>query len=115
MLRDSTRLLKGQDMSISLQVLYPVTEDTYFDYDYYLATHMPLVSTHMGPHVSQTLVTKGRAGGPDTPAGFYAIATLVFADQVAMDAAMANAGTVLEDIANFTDTAPQMLIGEVLV
>ncbi len=102
-------------MSISLQVLYPVTADTSFDYDYYLETHMPMVATHMGPYISQTLVTKGLAGGPETPAGFYAVATMVFADQVAMDAAMANAGPVLEDIPNFTDTAPQMLIGEVVV
>ncbi|MGY9049049.1 hypothetical protein P775_20280 [Puniceibacterium antarcticum] len=102
-------------MSISLQVLYPTTNGTHFDYDYYLESHMPMVATHMGAYISQTLVTKGLAGGPDTPAAHYAIATMVFADQVAMDAAMENAGPVLEDIVNFTDTTPQMLIGEVVV
>lgn len=30
-------------MSLSIQVLYPVVEDTYFDMDYYLAKHMPPV------------------------------------------------------------------------
>jgi len=101
-------------MSVSLQVIYPVGDDTSFDYDYYLATHMPLVDEHMGKHIQSTLVTKGLAGGPDTPPGSYAVATMVFADQPAMDAALAASRSVLADIPNFTNTQPQMLIGEVI-
>ncbi|PYG29544.1 EthD family reductase [Pelagimonas varians] len=100
-------------MSVSLQVLYPVSEGTTFDYDYYLSTHMEMVGTVMGAHISQTLVTKGLAGGPETPPGFYAIASMVFADQAALDAALSVAGPVLEDIPKFTNTQPQMLIGQV--
>ncbi len=100
-------------MSISLQVVYPITDDTSFDYDYYFSTHMELVSEHMGPHIASTLVTKGLAGGPDVPPPFYAIASFTFADQAAMDAAMGAAGPVLADIPKFTNTQPQMLIGEV--
>ena len=59
-------------------------------------------------------MTKGVAGGPDTPAGYYAIATIVFADQSAMDSAMANIGPAVQDIPNFTSTQPQMLMGEVV-
>jgi len=101
-------------MSMSLQVIYPIGDDTSFDYDYYLNTHMPLVGEHMGPHIQSTLVTKGLAGGPDTPPGSYAIATIVFKDQAAFDAAMAVAKPVLADIPNFTNTQPQMLVGEVV-
>lgn len=100
-------------MSVSLQVLYPVSEGTTFDYDYYLATHMQMVADVMGEYISQTLVTKGIAGGPDTPAGFHAIASMVFEDQAAMDTALSVAGPVLADIPNFTNTQPQMLIGQV--
>lgn len=100
-------------MSVSLQVLYPVSEGTTFDFDYYLSTHMEMVGTHMGAHISETLVTKGLAGGPDTPAGFHAIASMVFADQAAMDKALSVAGPVLADIPNFTNAQPQMLIGQV--
>ncbi len=101
-------------MTPSLQVIYPVSEGTHFDMDYYQNTHFGLVDTHMGPHIESMIVTRGLAGGPDTPPGFYAVATILFADQAAMDAAMAAAGPVLEDIAKFTDVAPQMLIGEAI-
>lgn len=102
------------DMSVSLQVIYPVGDDTHFDYEYYIGEHMRLVSEHMGPHIQNTLVTKGLAGGPDTPAGFYAVASIIFADNDAMNAAMASAGPVLADLPNFTNVRPAMLIGEVI-
>lgn len=101
-------------MPISLQVLYPVTDTSSFDIDYYLSTHMSLVGEHMGAHIENTLVTQGLAGGPDVPAPFHAIATMTFADQGAMDAAMAKAEPVLADIPNFTTSQPQMLIGAVV-
>lgn len=101
-------------MSVSLQVLYPISDGTRFDYDYYLSTHMNLVGEHMGPHIERTLVTRGNAGGPDTPPSIYAIATIVFADQDAMGAAMKSSGPVMADIPNFTDVQPQILIGEVV-
>ncbi len=101
-------------MPVTLQVLYPVAEGTTFDHDYYATTHMGLVMEHMGPHLSSAQASKGLAGGPDTPAGYYAIATLAFADQAALDSAMEVAGPVLADIPNYYNAAPQMLIGEVL-
>jgi len=100
-------------MSLSLQVIYPVADGTTFDYDYYFATHLPLVGENIGEHVESSLVTKGIAGGPGVPAGFHLIATLVFADQAAMDAAMSKIGPAVGDIPNFTNTKPAILIGEV--
>ena len=101
-------------MRVSLQVVYPVGEDSHFDHGYYRDTHLPLVGKHMGANIESTLVTKGVSGGPDTPAPFHAVATMVFADQAALDAALDAAGPVLADIPNFTDSTPQMLIGEVV-
>ncbi|MBJ6371306.1 EthD family reductase [Sedimentitalea arenosa] len=101
-------------MPVSLQVMYPIRDDTKFDYDYYLTTHMALVGEHMGPHIQSTLVTKGVAGGPDTPPSLYAVATIVFADQEAMGKAMKVSAPVMADIPNFTDTTPQILIGDVV-
>lgn len=101
-------------MSYSLQVMYPIVDETHFDMDYYLGTHMPLVGQHMGEHIASTLITKGLAGGPDTPPGFYAVASMVFVDKDALDNALAAAGPVIADIPNFTNTQPAMLVGEVL-
>lgn len=102
-------------MSVSLQVAYPVTEGTSFDYDYYFGKHMEIVDEYFGPHLQSATASKGIAGGPDTPSPFYAIATLIFADQGALDAALAKGAPVIGDIPNFTDTKPQMMIGEVVV
>ncbi|SHH97834.1 EthD family reductase [Marivita hallyeonensis] len=101
-------------MPMSLQVIYPITGETNFDYDYYTSTHMDLVNTHMGPHIATTLVTRGLAGGPDAPRQSYAVATFTFSDKDALDAALRAAGPVIADIPKFTNTQPQMLIGEVI-
>ncbi len=100
-------------MSVSLQVLYPTDNGTTFDHAYYGSKHMEIVGQCMGPHIEKTVVTKGLAGGPDTPAGYHAIATILFADQAAMDAAMAAGGPAMQDIPNFYSGQPQLLIGEV--
>jgi len=101
-------------MSVSLQVIYPATEGTQFDFDYYLGNHMELTRTHMGSHIDSTVITKGLAGGPGTPPPFHAVATIVFADRAAMNAAMRSSDALMADIPNFTDTTPQILIGEVV-
>lgn len=100
-------------MTVSLQVLYPTDNGTTFDHDYYAAKHLPIVDEHMDPHTQSVMVIKGLAGGPDTPAGFHTIATMTFADQAALDAALGAAEPALADIPNFFNGAPQMLIGEV--
>ena len=101
-------------MPVSLQVLYPVGDDTNFDHNYYMATHIPLVDKHMGAHIASVTASKGLAGGPDVPAGFHVIASMTFASMDNLQAALAVAGPVLADIPNFTNTEPQMLIGEVI-
>jgi uncharacterized protein (TIGR02118 family) len=101
-------------MPASLQIIYPVSADSHFDYDYYLSTHMPLVDSHMGPHIDRVLVTKGIAGGPDVPPPYHLVATIVFADQAAMKAALRASGPVNADVPNFTNVRPQVLIGEVI-
>ncbi|MGS4884734.1 EthD family reductase [Roseibium sp. MB-4] len=101
-------------MAFSLQVLYPIRPDTTFDFAYYAEKHMALVAEHMGPHASQVQATKGMAGGPDAPPEFYAIATMVFETKGQLEAALAAAGPVTADIPNYTNTRPQLLIGEVI-
>ena len=101
-------------MAVSVQVIYPVTDGTTFDYDYYADKHMKLVDETMGPHLQSMVVTKGLAGGPDTPPDFFAVATFVFADEDAMKAGLANSDRLGADLANFTNVAPKFLIGAVI-
>ncbi len=101
-------------MPVSMQVIYPIMDGTAFDHDYYRETHMKLVAEHMGDHIQSMVITKGLAGGPDVPPGFFAVATFVFADQQTMATALSNAGPVQADVSNFTNTVPAILIGEVI-
>jgi len=101
-------------MALSLQVLYPVSDGSTFDYDYYTTKHMEVFGASVGPHVESVVITRGLAGGPDVPAGYHAVATILFTDQDTLDAGLAAAGPALEDIPNFYNQQPQMLIGEVI-
>ncbi|MEX2296271.1 MAG: EthD family reductase [Dongiaceae bacterium] len=101
-------------MSLSLQVLYPTDNGSTFDHDYYMSKHMEVVANSIRGHIERVTVTKGIAGGPNVPAGYHAIATILFADKAAMDAAMASVGPAVADIANIYNGTPQMLIGEVV-
>ena len=101
-------------MSLSIQVLYPISDDTNFDFEYYVDKHLPLVGATMGAHIENVLVTKGIAGGPDVPPPYYAIATITFKNQSKMDAAMSKIETAVNDIPNFTNTKPVLLIGEII-
>ena len=90
---------------VSFVVAYPTTAGATFDAAYYMATHMPLVDRHLGPHG----LTGARvlfADQPDAP--FVAVTTLDFADEASFAAAMSapEAATVFADVANFTTIAP---------
>lgn len=102
-------------MPVTIQAIYPVGEGLTFDYDYYVATHLPLVQSTMGPAgLSSVTASKGLAGGPGVPPAYYAVATMTFPDEAAMNACLAVAGPVLADIPNFTTCTPNLLIGAVI-
>tara|TARA_B100000929_G_C15206104_1_gene317500 strand:+ start:194 stop:502 length:309 start_codon:yes stop_codon:yes gene_type:complete len=100
-------------MTISLQVLYPIKEDTNFNYEYYLNDHNSKIKEAWEEHVKEMFVTKGNSGGPDTPPAYYAIYTFLFETQSDFDNAMSKLPPLLEDIPNYTNVEPQILIGEV--
>ena len=75
---------------------------------------MATESKNIGEYMESSVVTKGIAGGPDVLASYYAIATLVFEDKSALDGALSKIDKLIADKANFTNTKPIMLIGEVV-
>ena len=103
-------------MTLSLQVLYPASADATFDYDYYVKTHLPLVEEHWGDLIETVEASRGIASGPEMPPAYLLIATITFADETALNTAMGEkGGVIIDDVANFTNVRPQILIGEVLM
>ncbi|AFO90088.1 EthD family reductase [Phaeobacter inhibens] len=103
-------------MTVSLQVIYPASEDATFDYDYYEKTHLPLLEEHWGDMMDTVEASRGIASGPDAPPAFLLIATITFPDMETLDTAMAEkGGPIIDDVANFTNIRPQILIGQVLM
>ena len=103
------------DMTATVHAIYPIGDGDTFDYDYYVDTHIPLVKEHFGPAgMTGITASKGLAGGPDVPPGFFTVATMNFPGMAELQAALGGAGPVLADIANFTTVQPQLLIGEVM-
>lgn len=102
-------------MAVSVQVIYPVSEGTTFDFGHYADTHMRLCQEIMGPHLKAMVVTKGTGGGaPGSAPGYHAVATFVFEDEAARSAALAKTAPLGADLANFTNVTPHFLIGDVI-
>ncbi|WP_232631194.1 EthD family reductase [Methylobacterium sp. Leaf118] len=91
---------------ILVTVMYPSGAGTRFDMDYYLKTHMPLVSERWSSKgLHDYTVVKG-IGTPDGGAPPYQVMALLrFASAEAFKAAASEDGAeIFGDIPNFTDT-----------
>lgn len=99
---------------ILVSVMYPGGEGTRFDLDYYLKSHMPLVSERwsaLGLHDYK--IVKG-IGKPDgTAAPFQVMALLSFASAEAFkNAGKAHGAEIFGDIPNFTDVQPVIQLND---
>lgn len=96
-----------------VSVIYPKTETSRFDHDYYVAKHVPLVNRFwggMGLRGVRVLRGTGSLGG--SPA-YELIALLDFASQEDfLKAAGAHADDVMGDIKNFTNVQPVVQFNE---
>ncbi|MEM8922259.1 MAG: EthD family reductase [Actinomycetota bacterium] len=93
---------------LSVQILYPKSDDTTFDMDYYCKSHMPMLAKALG----DACVHWGAA----TPAGkdWAGIGWAMVTSKEAFDAAMAEHGAaIMGDIPNYTNSAPQMIVSEI--
>jgi uncharacterized protein (TIGR02118 family) len=91
-----------------IMALYPRSEGSTFDADYWLNKHMPLVGQKWPDCTWQADVA-----GPDQP--FYAVAHIMFPDAASMGAALTSpaAGDVMGDVPNYTNVQPQIQISEI--
>jgi uncharacterized protein (TIGR02118 family) len=102
---------------IRVSVLYPHKEGARFDWSYYLSTHMPMVSRKFGAAAKITSVEQGIGGAaPGAPAPYVAIASFVFADVPAFQAAFGpHAQEIMADIPKYTSIEPVVQISEIKV
>ena len=93
---------------ISIHILYPRTEDSTFDMAYYTATHMPMLADALGDACKGWGATAPKAGN------WAAIGWATVDSQAAFDAAMASHGAaIMADVANYTNVAPELVIGDI--
>jgi uncharacterized protein (TIGR02118 family) len=100
---------------ISVMVLYPNKPGSRFDLDYYVSRHLRLVRERLEPMGmrSMTYIAEAALDPSAGPQPYRLVADLRFDDMAATRRALAAHGPETQaDIANFTDVAPVILIGE---
>jgi uncharacterized protein (TIGR02118 family) len=96
----------------TVQVLYPKTESSTFDLDYYKSTHMPLVSkkwTKLG--LKSWAVTKF---GGDSPYTYGCYLEWESLEAFSKAAQSPETKEVMDDVENFSNVKPTLVAGEVV-
>lgn len=94
---------------ISVVILYPQSDGSTFDMDYYTTKHMPMFADALGE------ACKGWGVSGPAPK-YHAVAWAMVDSQDAFNATMAEHGAaVLGDVPNYTNVQPELIIGEVVV
>jgi len=95
-------------MSAIVTVIYPKTETSTFDLDYYMKTHMPLVQEKWSPHG----LTNWTVAKLDESGGYSFQALLWFESVEAWGKAVAADGpTIMADVPNFSSEKPLIVAG----
>lgn len=95
-------------MAIRLSVLYPHSDGTTFDHDYYRATHVPMACRAWGLECAE--IDRG-INGP-----YVAGVHFRFESMEAMEQAMGSPDTekVIADVANYTSIVPVQQVSEIV-
>ncbi len=102
---------------IALTVLYPKTDTSRFDMDYYLNQHVPLTRARLTPVGAIGIdLEEGLVGGaPDSPPAYAVIGRIRFNTLEELQTALATHGPeLIGDIPNFTDVQPELQISRII-
>ena len=89
-------------------LLYPRTDDSTFDMDYYTSTHMPMLAESLGDDCN------GWGAATIAEGKYAAMGWAVVTDQASWGSAMKEHGArIMGDVPNYTNVRPEMLIGEI--
>lgn len=99
---------------IRITVSYPAREGARFDHAYYQQQHAALIRELLGAHGLRRLeIDQALSDGAGGQASVVAAAHMLFDELPAFQAAMVAAGKALaDDMTNYTDIRPQVLICE---
>ncbi len=87
-------------------ILYPKSDDSTFDMDYYTSTHMPLFADVLGD------ACQGWGAATIDDGKYHGMGWAMVSSKEAFDAAMAEGGAkVMGDIPNYTSVAPELIVG----
>jgi uncharacterized protein (TIGR02118 family) len=93
---------------IAVTILYPRTDESTFDMDYYTSSHMPMFAEKLGD------ACQGWGAATIADGKYAAMGWAMVTSQDAFNAAMGTHGAaVMGDIPNYTNVRPEMLIGEI--
>ena len=93
---------------ISVHIIYPRTDDSTFDMDYYVESHMPMLANALGD-ACQSWGASASAQGDIAAIGWAMVDS-----KDAFDAAMAEHGAaILGDVPNYTNVQPNLVVGDV--
>lgn len=101
---------------IKVTIMYPNSEGSTFDMDYYSNSHMPMVARLLGDSLKSLSIDKGIAGrSPEEPVPYLAIGYLYFDKLSAYQNSFGPvAEQIVGDIPNYTNIQPVIQISEVL-
>lgn len=101
---------------IWVTVMYPKSEGSAFDFDYYIQKHVPLAKARFAEcGLADALVMRGSAMIDGAPPTYWLIGHLAFPSLEQMQDALAKHGAeVMADIPNYTNVKPLIQIGELL-
>jgi uncharacterized protein (TIGR02118 family) len=103
---------------IRVTVLFPKTDDSHFDMDYYLSKHVPMTTAKLQslgiPVEAQVDETLGSVP-PGEPAPYAAIGYLLFEKMEDLQNGLATHGAeIMADIPNFTNVQPMIQVGNIV-
>lgn len=103
--------------SIKVSVLYPLSEGSTFDMDYYSNKHVALLGKLLGDAVIGATVEQGLGGAePGSKPTFVAMGNLYFESMESFQNSFGpNADKIMSDIPNYTNIEPIVQISEVMI
>ena len=99
---------------IKVNILYPNKEDSRFDVEYYLNTHMPMSIQKLGTALRGVSAEQGlSAADPGSPPSYIAMCHLRFDSiEAFLEAFLPHAELLQGDIAKYTDIEPIIQFSE---